>query len=418
MMHDADRHIPVIISQREPQAFARGGLARAAKDVASSGRYGDDMVIHVNKDEFQQLRKEWGEPTINPKTGMPEFFLSGIRKWFSDNPWASVALPAATSLLGVGNLVGGGINDAFNLNLSPTVANSLGSALTGGVTGGLTGGGSGALTGALIGGASPLVSNFVTGGDGRGILGGLFGSGSSEGSVFGNLNGVSGGDSATNANNVTTSNNPLSGPASTASSSGALGGLGGGIGNLLTSKNAIPLAIGALALASGFASKKPSAAAQAAAAQNSAATAAFNRPLASNVTFDRTYVPLTAEEARNYGTHGGRPQYLNNRLPAVAAARGGLSQAAPMMPTRAAGKHVTGPGGGRDDTIPAYLSNDEYVMDAESVALLGNGSPKAGAKKLDQLRAGLREHKGKALAKGKISPDAKDPAHYMKGGRS
>jgi hypothetical protein len=416
-MHDANRHIAVTISAREPQAFAKGGLARAANSVAKSGRYGDDMVIHVNRDEFQQLRKEWGEPTINPSTGMPEFFLSGIRKWFSDNPWASVALPAATSLLGVGNFLGSGVNEALGGTLSPTLANSLGSALTGGGIGALTGGGQGALTGALIGGATPLVSNFLTGGDGRGLLGGLFGSGGSEG-VLGNLGGVSGGDSATNANNFTTSNNPLSGPASTTSASGALGGLGGGIGNLLTSKNAIPLAIGALALASGFAGKKPSAAAQAAAAQNSAAQAAFNRPLASNVTFDRAQVPLTAEEAMRYGTRGGRQQFTQNRLPAVAAARGGLSQAAPMMPpVRPAGTRVKGPGDGRADTIPAYLSNDEYVMDAESVALLGNGSPDAGAKKLDQLREGLRAHKGKALSRGKISPDAKDPHHYMKGGR-
>jgi hypothetical protein len=417
-MHDANRHIAVTISEREPQAFAKGGLARAAKSVAKSGRYGDDMVIHVNRDEFQQLRKEWGEPTINPKTGMPEFFLSGIRKWFSDNPWASVALPAATSLLGVGNFVGSGVNEALGGTLSPTLANSLGSALTGGGIGALTGGGQGALTGALIGGATPLVSNFLTGGDGRGLLGGLFGSGGSEG-VLGNLGGVprDGGWAGAGASALE-SNSGLTGPASTTSASGALGGLGGGIGNLLTSKNAIPLAIGALALASGFAGKKPSAAAQAAAAQNSAAQAAFNRPLASNVTFERAQVPITAAEAMQYGTRGGRQQFANNRLPAVAAARGGLSQAAPMMPpVRPAGKQVKGPGDGRADTIPAYLSNDEYVMDAESVALLGNGSPDAGAKKLDQLREGLRAHKGKALARGKISPDAKDPHHYMKGGR-
>lgn len=78
--------------------------------------------------------------------------------------------------------------------------------------------------------------------------------------------------------------------------------------------------------------------------------------------------------------------------------------------------HVTGPGGGREDKIPAMLSNDEYVMDAETVALLGNGSPKAGAAALDKLRVNVRKDKGKALVKGKISRDAKAADAYL-GGR-
>jgi hypothetical protein len=56
------------------------------------------------------------------------------------------------------------------------------------------------------------------------------------------------------------------------------------------------------------------------------------------------------------------------------------------------------------------------VIDAETVALLGNGSTKAGASALDMMRKQLRQQKGKALAKGKFSPDAKSPLAYMKGG--
>lgn len=69
---------------------------------------------------------------------------------------------------------------------------------------------------------------------------------------------------------------------------------------------------------------------------------------------------------------------------------------------------------GRSDDVPAMLSNGEYVMDAESVGLLGNGSSDAGAKKLDAMRAAIRKQKGKALAKGKISPNAKAPSKYLK----
>ena len=63
---------------------------------------------------------------------------------------------------------------------------------------------------------------------------------------------------------------------------------------------------------------------------------------------------------------------------------------------------VEGNGDGMSDGIPfdvvgdpeinrAMLSPDEYVMDAYTVAALGNGSSDAGAEKLDQFRKELRE---------------------------
>lgn len=78
---------------------------------------------------------------------------------------------------------------------------------------------------------------------------------------------------------------------------------------------------------------------------------------------------------------------------------------------------VNGPGTGRSDEIPALLSDGEYVMDAETVALLGDGSSKAGAERLDQLRVKIRKDKGRNLAKGEFSVNAKHPEHYLKGGR-
>lgn len=73
-----------------------------------------------------------------------------------------------------------------------------------------------------------------------------------------------------------------------------------------------------------------------------------------------------------------------------------------------------GGGSGRDDTIDAKLSDGEYVMDAETVALLGDGSTTAGARRLDQMRAKIREHKGKSMARGKFSANAKSPLAYLK----
>jgi hypothetical protein len=82
------------------------------------------------------------------------------------------------------------------------------------------------------------------------------------------------------------------------------------------------------------------------------------------------------------------------------------------------GHAVEGPGDGRDDQIPALLSDGEYVIDAETVALLGNGSNKAGAEMLDAFRVNVRKQKGQKLARGEFSENAKRPEHYMAGGLS
>jgi hypothetical protein len=79
----------------------------------------------------------------------------------------------------------------------------------------------------------------------------------------------------------------------------------------------------------------------------------------------------------------------------------------------ASGRYVKGPGTGRSDDIPARLSDGEYVIDAESVALLGDGSGDAGAKRLDEMRSNLRKHKSTNLRKGGFSHKAKQPHQYM-----
>jgi hypothetical protein len=86
------------------------------------------------------------------------------------------------------------------------------------------------------------------------------------------------------------------------------------------------------------------------------------------------------------------------------------------MPMAADSFAVQGVGDGRDDRIPALLSDGEYVFDAETVALLGDGSTKAGADALDAFRVNIRKHKGQQLARGGFSADAKRPEQYLQGG--
>ena len=76
--------------------------------------------------------------------------------------------------------------------------------------------------------------------------------------------------------------------------------------------------------------------------------------------------------------------------------------------------HAKGPGDGTSDDINAKLSDGEYVLDAGTVSMLGNGSNDAGARKLDELRQRLRRHAAEKLVKGEQFMKAKEPLSYTK----
>jgi hypothetical protein len=78
------------------------------------------------------------------------------------------------------------------------------------------------------------------------------------------------------------------------------------------------------------------------------------------------------------------------------------------------GSAVHGEGDGQSDDIPAMLADGEYVIDAETVAQIGNGSTKAGAQALDKFRENIRSHKRSAPVN-KIPPKTKALTSYLKG---
>jgi hypothetical protein len=80
------------------------------------------------------------------------------------------------------------------------------------------------------------------------------------------------------------------------------------------------------------------------------------------------------------------------------------------------GSAVHGAGDGQSDDIPAMLADGEYVIDAETVAQIGNGSTKAGAQALDKFREGIRAHKRSAPIN-KIPPKTKALTSYLKGAK-
>ena len=66
--------------QMPVQGFALGGIADAARIMANQGRNGDTMLAHITPGEAQLLRSRGGAGSINPVTGLPEFFIGKVFK--------------------------------------------------------------------------------------------------------------------------------------------------------------------------------------------------------------------------------------------------------------------------------------------------------------------------------------------------
>lgn len=184
------------------------------------------------------------------------------------------------------------------------------------------------------------------------------------------------------------------GYASTPSGQAALGtDSGGGILSLLTKNPS--LALGALSgLSSLF--NKPQQGTYATPGPASVAGNLgpyFNAPLQPlNGQYPgRTAVTPTVPNYYTYGAMpGGAKFFQNNNLAAYGFARGGaLNQAAnenEYQTTNDGTNRVDGPGTGTSDSIPAALSDGEYVLTSKEVSQAGRGSNDRGAKKIDRLR--------------------------------
>jgi hypothetical protein len=390
------------------EKMAKGGLAKQAENVRDAGVGGDTMVVHINKDEYKKLCQEWGDPTINPHTGMPQFTPFWKQSWF-----APVAALAGTALMatGVGAGLGGALlGEAAGTLGATTLAEAtgigaLGSATVGGLAGnallsagigGLTGGAKGALTSGLLGAAGTVgasaLGNYLGSGSAPSWLGGTDTAGEAAGlDRLKEIEGVSTAGAA---------------PAAETASKGS--GIMSGLTGYLSDPNKMAAtAVGLGALMGGGGPEQPA---------MPSIPAGAAAPTDPNLMRRLETAPLNRTRLAgpiDYYSYGMRPQAKENRFyedvaqqPVQAAHGGPLSH------------YVQGGGTGRSDSIPAKLSDGEYVIDAETVALLGDGSSKAGAQRLDQFRANIRKQKGKALSQGKFSPDARAPEQYLMGGRA
>ena len=170
-----------------PMGFARGGIASLnplAAAMAQQGRYGDTMLAHISPREAAMLKDMGGSGTINPMTGMPEFFIKkifkgakkalkkvgqAVKKFASSSVGKIVTTmalafflgPAAATAMGVSSTAGVAAVSGFVGSAGSTAlgGGSLKESLKAGALGGLTAGaGAG-----VMGGAQAFQAGSYTG---------------------------------------------------------------------------------------------------------------------------------------------------------------------------------------------------------------------------------------------------------------
>ena len=406
------------------RGYSRGGLKVAGRRIAAQGRGGDTMLAHINPREAQMLMSRGAAGTINPATGLPQF----------KSAWSSILgaiLPIALSFIfpGVGTAIGAALGAGEG-----ALGSAIGSAVIGAGAGAISGGGKGALIGGLTGGLGsyflgPAIGQAT---DAMGLtgVGGLFGSGAeaASGAAGAGAEAASGlaGAGAEAASGAAGAAIPLPPVRPTGAEFAAFNSPANQVVQGL--KSLIPgpdstfkdyAKLGILGLTAGSLLSQPEPVKAAVASLSPSQQEYFNRQPV-NWDWDKMQsdansrnMSLSEYMSSNWNNVTGG-QY-NKAAPAVAAAQPATAFAAQGGALNRISNLARGSGSGRDDTINARLSDGEYVMDAETVALLGDGSNAEGARRLDQMRKEIRAQKGKSLAKGKFSPNAKSPLAYLKG---
>lgn len=370
------------------QGYAKGGsvsLKQSAERVKAAGRGEDKILAHITPAEAALLKSRGGSGDINPITGLPEFgWLKSIGKVLG------VAAPVIGSVLG--SMVG-----------MPFLG-----AVVGGGLGGLASGGGvkGALMGAAMGGIGSLafsgVSSFMAGnGFMNGVTGALPSYLGGTGESFGGTLFGAGANPAQSGTSLTpTSANANPGVAPGNSDPTSLGGTGmkapaGGVAPTTTGAStakvsflddpmkwvgqnkgtALMLGGGALLAANSMGQKKapPSLIGSNKELTKEEREAKYPWTVVDSSKFENNYVAPTTQSPQYDWQKG---IYESPKI--VTAATGGIADAR-------TGGHLEGPGTGTSDSIPAKLSDGEFVMTAKAVRGAGGGDRMKGAKKMYEL---------------------------------
>jgi hypothetical protein len=381
------------VREKAPR-FAKGGivsLRQSAQKLQNAGRGEDSLLAHITPREASILKGMGGGGTINPTTGLLEFKLSKILKSVF-KVGAQIIGTAVLSFMGVPPPIAGAIVGGVSTLLSGGSAkDALKSALFSGLTAGITSG----------------ISSSFSGGD---FFSGFMGSGSSSagGSIGERISGLFGGTSTAGAGeaaasvageagvplaeapayNVATQGSEAAaaarqaaGVTPTVTPPAAASSSSGGIGDLMSMEGIKKFAWDykfPLALAGGAAliaaDRKPKTAKPSLVPTETGADLLAKYPEKYGVN-PETLVPRTVQfgpsqvfpENRYIGSFGANPAFQTE--------------------TRyvKAGGHINGPGTGTSDSIPARLSDGEFVMTAKAVRGAGDGDRMKGARKMYEL---------------------------------
>lgn len=424
--------------------FAEGGRAQKNKKkernnpypalaemIRQQGKGEDTILAHINPLEAMMLHNIGGSGTINPKTGLPQFgFFSNPGKWLKSVVGPAVGTVVGNMILpGIGGVIGGGLGGAFGSKVR-----------------GRKDAGQAALRGAAMGAIAPTAASLA--GSGLRSLGATnIGGGLSQ---YGTTNAIlpalgMGSRSSTTANTMG-NNMPLSGLSAGDDESGNepsfIDSLMGKSKNFF-SEPANLLTTGVLANALFNRPKEKSPEKLGEEEKRRAKALRFTpEELAQKEAYD-----LAVEHARRrnerkkflpeerlnieplytrtntpeeYGRTGRWLNYYNNPEHTgnpVMMKEGGEANPKGFLEIEefeypvGLGTYLKGETGGQDDKIPAFLSDGEYVIPADSVSHLGDGNNTAGAKKLDMMIQNIRKHKGSSI---KLPPKAKSLTDYMR----
>ncbi len=340
-------------AEMPPLAMAGGGIAdlRSQADmVRRANRSGDSILAHINPREAEMLGRTQGS-SINPITGLPEYgFFDSIGKFFKKA--AGIILPVALNFVapGLGTIASGVIGSGLGAMINgANPSQALQAGLMGGVAGGVYSGISGMLGGGTLMGG-------VQGGLPTGMQGMFGGTGAGMNVVPNSPSGMSAGMAAERG--VSAGITPT-----TAAQAG--GGFFDKVGNFVTTNPMTSLALaggaglllgGALTPTTKGASLKT---AERQMTPEEIASMSYRGPTSST--------PYTGDV--RVETNSPNPYYNY--------ARGGQIEVDARV-----GGHLKGPGTGTSDSIPAKLSDGEFVMTAKAVKGAGGGSRAAGAKRM------------------------------------
>jgi hypothetical protein len=363
---------------RTPRNMAEGGLASVAQQVAAEGRRGDSTLVHMTNDEVEGLQSlaqiMGGSLTINPETGLPEAnFFKKILPFVAAfaAPYLGPGLTGAAlagTAAAVGTMIGGGSLDQ-------------------GIKTGLTAFGAAGLSSGAMG-ADPL---GATTGQSTFNIANTFGA-PKTGPVDPKLGGVKnlpGGDPAVDA----LQNAPIVVPqslqppaAAGAAGAGTAKTAAGGTKILgMDASTAALLGITAYGGGKGLEENKEA-----------------------KRLYEQQQEAQAAEQRRIKGA--GYDAYARSGLASipmgagggmVAMADGGMTYMEAGGTTGPTGlpRDVTGTGDGMSDSVPATiegvqearLADGEFVIPADVVADIGNGSSDAGSKKLYDMMDRIRK---------------------------